>query len=69
MMKYLQTIKEEEEHDNEGVVNTMEMLNLSPAPAGSFTSPLKKNWSLKGSEHKKSFVIGEEQAPAPETED
>lgn len=73
MVKYLQTIKEEEEHDMEGNNYSMELINMSPAPGmGGPVSPDKRRkQSFIGGP--RSFIggsfIGEELAPAPpETE-
>jgi|TARA_B110000285_G_scaffold110815_1_gene125805 hypothetical protein len=73
MVKYLQTIKEEEEHDVEGKENTFEMMNMSPAPGGGEFSPDKRK-SLKkrgqgGSFIGGSFIGGDGPAAAPETEE
>ena len=71
-MKYLQTIKEEEEHDMEGNNYSMELINMSPAPGMGGVSPdkMRKKSFIGGP---RSFIggsfIGEELAPAPvETE-
>ena len=72
MVKYLQTIKEEEEHDAENS-NAFEMMMMSPAP-GSAISPDKKRNSQKkirggGSFIGGSFIGGDEPPAAPETEE
>ena len=72
MVKYLQTIKEEEEHD--GDANQFDMMMMSPAPGGGL-SPDKRRTSSKkagrtgGSFIGGSFIGGEEPAAAPESED
>jgi hypothetical protein len=70
MMKHLQTIKEEEDHDVDGANYSNEMLMMSPTPFGNSPDKRRKSGktSVRGSIIGGSF-IGEEMAPmAPETE-
>ena len=73
-VKYLQTIKEEEEHDVEGKENTFEMMNMSPGLGNDFSPDKRNKGSMKkmrqgGSFIGGSFIGGEGAAAAPETEE
>ena len=72
MMKYLQTIKEEEDHDVEGATYTNEMMQMSPMPLA-LGSPDKRRSTKKSGAGsiRGSFIggMGDDVAPqAPETE-
>mmetsp|Transcript_2586 Transcript_2586/g.4338 ORF Transcript_2586/g.4338 Transcript_2586/m.4338 type:complete len:213 (+) Transcript_2586:321-959(+) len=70
MMKQMQSIREEEEHDN--IANSFSYDMASPIQkSGSFLSPSKTQRKARGSQGMKgSFIGGEEAAPnAPETEE
>jgi dynein intermediate chain len=73
MMKHLKTIREEEDHDADGAINSFDMLQMSPSPFGGSPDLRIKTKKQGGPSVRGSFiggsVIGDEYAPqAPETE-